>query len=497
MTTESGAVVARRGHLIPRILSISASDVLQVLLLAGIFLLNFFAETDPDLWWHLATGRYIVETGAVPSVDPFSYTAVGQPWVAHEWLSEVALYLLYRSGGYVAAVVLCAVVVALTFWMVLRATRATGVGVAVAVCLTLWAALMARPGWNVRPQIFSYLFFALYLALLLRARRTSDRWLWLLPPVMVVWVNLHAGYVMGLLLVGLFLVGEAVNRWRRMGSGATPLQSYLWVGLATVAATVANPRGFAMLLYPFSYAGSQNASMRFVAEWRSPDFHDHYFFIFGASLMVLMVLPRRRPLDWALGLPLLGLTAMSLQAVRVVPFYAVVFAPFFAGAFPPSVLHETARRTPWNSALLVIGLAIMASTLFLSDRPQLGAEPRTTGFPVAGVRYLQEAGLSGNLFNSYDWGGFLVWSFYPQRRVFIDGRADMYGNRFVDEFRTVYEGLPGWQQVLDRYRVEAVLVEKDSRAAVLLAGSGAWKEVFRGDVETILVRKGGTAEKER
>ncbi len=529
---------ARSQHWIP---ALPTSTLLQIVLLAGIFLLNFFPDTDPDLWWHMATGRFIVDTGTIPRVDPFSYTAAGRPWVAHEWLAEVVLYLTYRSGGYLALVLLAGTAITLTFGIVLRTLRLLGLKPVVASCITFWVASMSLFGWNVRPQMFSYLLFSLYLYLLLRSRRQADRWLWLMPALMIPWANLHAGYVMGLLLVGLFLVGEGINRWRATGR-RTPLspwervgvrarapstqdpepspqdpepiphpslRRYLTVAVATVAATLFNPQGPAVLLYPFSYAGTQNASMKFITEWQSPNFHYYYFFVFGISLMALMVVPVRRPLDWALTVPLLALTAMSLQSVRVIPFYAIVVAPVLASRLgiavrtqDPAVSSQhsalstrhsglSPRSSPgtrWNWMVLGLCLATLASTLFLSDRTQWGPEPRTSEYPAAGLRYLRESGLQGKLFNTFHWGGFLIWSFYPERRVFVDGRPDMYGDGFMEDYGKVQDARPGWREVLDRYQVEVALVEKDGRVATLLTASGEWRELFRGEIESVLVR---------
>lgn len=497
--------------------ALPTQTLLQIVLFAGIFLLNFFQGTDVDLWWHLATGRYIVDRGAIPYADPFSYTAAGQPWVAHEWLAEILMYLMYRSGGYLALVLFFAAVTTLTFWLSFQTSRTLELKVAAAACITFWVAIMSMAGWHVRPQAFSYLFFSLYLFLLARSRHRADKGLWLLPAVMVPWVNLHGGYVMGLLLVGMFLVGEGVNWFlvtRKHGS-ALPTQHseptsrrfrrYLVVAAATVAATVANPQGLSMLLYPFTYAGTQNASMKYITEWQSPNFHDYFFFLFGASMMALMVVPSRRPMDWALGVPLLAMTAMSLQSVRVIPFYAIAVAPLLGLRLAPppqnpapGTQHSSPRTqnpepgsrssSGWNWLLLALCLAVMASTLFLSDRAQLGPEPRMADFPTAGTQYIKEKGLKGNLFNTFHWGGYLIWSFYPERRVFVDGRPDMYGDPFMEEYRTVHDARPGWSQVLDRHQVEVALVEKEGRVAAVLAASKEWEEVFTGEIEAVFVR---------
>lgn len=522
---------------------LSTSTLLQTVLLAVVFLLNFFPDTDPDLWWHMATGRYIVETGSVPTSDPFSYTATGKPWVAHEWLAEAIIYLIYRSGGYLPLVLLFGAMTTLAFGFTLRTLRLLGLRPVAATCVTLWVALMSLFSWDVRPQIFSYLLFAVYLYLLLRSRQHAEPRLWLLPMLMALWVNLHGGYVMGLLLIAAFLAGEGINRWKppaaraggsgldqaaygEAGSSPTPhalgttpasrcldphssvlaaqapsLRTYLAVFAATVAATVVNPQGPTILLYPFTYAGTANASMRFITEWQSPDFHYYYFFIFASSLMALMVAPARSRADWALAIPLLLLTAMSLQSVRVIPFYGIGAAPFLGlrlaphGGRSPATTPPTTptprrvRATRWNWLVLLLCLATMGSTLFLSDRTQWGPEPRTSSYPAEGVRYIRESGLRGNLFNTFHWGGFLIWSFYPERRVFVDGRPDMYGDQFMEEYQLLQDVRPGWRELLDKHRVEVALVEKDGRTATLLLASGEWRELFRGEIESVLVRQ--------
>lgn len=530
-----------RAHYVTSRCALSTRALLQIVLFSGIFVLNFFQGTDVDLWWHLATGRYIVETGGIPTTDPFSYTAAGQPWVAHEWLAEIGMYLLYRFGGYLALVLCFALLVTLTYWLAFRTLGALGLGIPVSACITFWIAFMSMAGWHVRPQAFSYLFFSLYLYLLVRARNRYDRWLWLLPLVMVVWVNLHAGYVMGLLILGMFLTGEGINRFRKklvdrhqvsgirqQVEGLSTQRStfsihhhkpafrrLVVVAATTVLATIANPQGISILLYPFTYAGTQNASMKYITEWQSPNFHDYFFFVFGASMMVLMIAPGRRPVDWALGIPLLALTAMSLQSVRVIPFYAIVAAPFLGLRLTPLRLRRLGdgdaaapsptaserelglsqggrkcprRATPWNWLLLAFCLTTMFSTLFLTDRAQIAREPRMNDFPTQGAQYIRDTGLKGNLLNTFHWGGYLIWFFYPERRVFVDGRPDMYGDPFMEEYRKIHDARPGWDQLLDRHDVEIALVERDGRVATLLAASKEWKEVFRGEIELVFVR---------
>ncbi len=136
----------------------------------------------------------------------------------------------------------------------------------------------------------------------------------------------------------------------------------------------------------------------------------------------------------------------------------------------------------------MVCLVVMSIPIFISDKAQVGPEPLKGDYPVGGVKYLREAELAGNLFNTYHWGGYLAWVFYPDKRVFVDGRADVYGDELVSKYIAAYSGAPTWKQILDEYRIEVLLIEKESTLATLAGASGEWKEVFRGPIESVFVR---------
>jgi hypothetical protein len=196
------------------------------LLLAPTLLLVFstywFARTDPDYWWHVRTGQYIVETGTLPRADFYSYTVNGTPWVTHEWLTELFLYLVQEQFGYAANVALFGLVGALTAMAVYATCRAWGLGEPAAIVLTLWAVVMGMGSANVRPQTLTALLLAICVLLLTRYKRGEARVLWALPPLMALWVNLHGGYVIGLVLMGLAVVGQALSR--AIGRPTAPLR---------------------------------------------------------------------------------------------------------------------------------------------------------------------------------------------------------------------------------------------------------------------------------
>jgi hypothetical protein len=456
---------------------------------------SFFIPTDSDYWWHVRTGQQIVETGALPRMDDYSYTVAGRAWVAHEWLTELLLYLVQQQLGYVGNVALFGLLGALTALAVYATCRLRGLGEPASALLMLWAWAMTAGSANVRPQVLTALLVAVCALLLTRYQLLGQRRaLWGIPPLMALWANLHGGYLVGLLLIGLTIVGEALAR--PLGRPAAPLRPLLVVaGLAT-GATLLTPHGLQGLSYPLGYAGSQTPMMRYIVEWQSPDFHRDYLFVFAGSLLLALVLGLgRRPLGpteclWGLALALMG-----LQSVRHIALYAIVVTPLLgarlAAEIPPLRLLMASWKLRWALPLTTwLLLALLGSRMIVTaDRlggAQLAHEPSTIGYPVGAVEYIRDQQLTGNLFNEYGWGGYLIYKLYPERPVFIDGRTDVYDD-LVGRYMEVVQVRPGWRRVLEEHDVRMVLAAKDEPLAVVLKDDHRWQQVYDGQVERLFV----------
>jgi hypothetical protein len=472
----------------------------MVVLLAPLLLLTalryFYVPTDPDYWWHVRTGQLILETGALPRADDFSYTVAGQPWVTHEWLTEVIWYLVQSRFGYVGNVLLFAALGTTTCLLVYTTCRARGIGEPAAAILMLWAWGMAMPSANVRAQLLTVALSALLVLLITRYKQGQSRAIWLIPPVFALWVNLHGGYLIGLVLLGLTCLGEALAR--ALGRDAAPLRPLLAATVASMGATLLNPHGLEALLYPFTYAGTGNASMRYIMEWQSPDFHKPHFLLLAASLLLAIALGiGRRPLGPTEVLWTVGLALMALQSGRHIPLYAVVVTPLLAARLAAEAPLLARPLATWRRPrLLAVSWLLLAAAIpkivLAADglgSTQLGREPNSATYPAAAVEYLRSTRLEGNLYNSYYFGGYLVYELYPSRRVFIDGRADVYGDTFMDRYIRVSTLQPGWRQVLDEHDVRLVLVEKNSRLAAVLRGDPQWTETLVGEAERLFVRQ--------
>jgi hypothetical protein len=455
----------------------------------------FTASTDPDYWWHVRTGQLILEQSALPRVDDYSFTVTGRPWVTHEWLSEVIFFAVQERFGYVGNVALFGLVGALTALAVYAVCHLRGLGQPAAVLLMVWASALGMGSANVRPQAFTALALAILLWLLSRYKLCGERRaLWGVPPLLALWVNLHGGYVIGLVVLGLACLGETTALLLRRP--AAPLRPLVVTCVLATLASLVSPHGFEALTYPLSYAGEGNAMMRFIAEWQSPNFHVSYLLVFAASLLLAVWLGLgRQPLGptellWGLCFALLG-----LRSVRHIALYGVVVIPLIGARLQAEVPALRLSLARWQRPRLLLAavwlLAAVAAVKLVTGGAgelQLGREPAERGHPVGAVQYLRAHDLPGNLYNNYAWGGYLIHELYPERRVFIDGRTDVYAE-FMGRYMEVERLAPGWRQVLDDHDVRIVLVERDEPLAVVLADDPAWQLAYTGSVERLFVRR--------
>ncbi len=422
-----------------------------VLVLAGLFLLGLFSTelADTDAWWHLASGRYIAQTRRLPTPDPFAYTTAvardAYPGEAatrhfnltHEWLAQLSMYGFEAAGGMGAVVLwkalLLTLLCAAVGWTAARRTGSLLWGVAAA----LGAAALAIEFAHDRPSILSYVFTAVFLAICERGRR-----LWLLPALALVWANCHGGFFLGWVILGAYtveaLVRRTADRWR-----------WLAASLATIAISGVNPNGFGALEAVLRYR--QSPLQASLMEWMPPSlWGSPYAFdllLYGAALAMVLSWRRVRPADWLLAG---AFAAASLTAFRNEMLIGVLAPILIADYFPWK------RRLPRAAyyalaAALTVGLIWGAGTgRFFQLR---AAEWR---FPAEATRFLREHGIRGPLFNTYEYGGFLIWQGEP---VFIDGRA--LSEQVFQDYRLILGSPPGdaaRSRTLERYGVATILV---------------------------------------
>jgi hypothetical protein len=481
----------------------SVVTVALVFVLGAVLLVALVPRLDTDLWWHLKVGGYILHTGTVPTKDFMTFSFRGHAWTDHEWLAEVIMYGLYQLAGLWALIVAFALVITATWALVYARMRGIGIHPMLAVFVTSIAFMASTGSWGPRIQMVSLLFLALYGLLLDRyVRQPSRRLLAAFPLVMLVWANIHGGFVLGLVLIGATLVGEWLNAVTgRPNLTRLQLRDLGLALLASFAITVLNPNTYRLLLYPLTFV-LPNAYTNIIEESASPNFHMPVMMVFEAQLLVLIasLLIGRPRLNWTHLLIVVGFTYLSLSQVRNVPVWAVVVSPVLAyylslvgPALRPGLTRLAARRRPvtrakaiLNSALILLILLVYLVVGIKYVNGKALAKTERTEFPVGAIRYMANHRLPSRVFVSYSWGGYLLWHVYPRYRDYMDSRADtLFNNRILRGYVSMYDAAPAWRATLTHYRIQDVLVERDAPLAQVLALDPHWRLTYRDSVSVL------------
>jgi len=451
--------------------------------------------SDPDTYLHIAAGRWILAHGALPVRDPFSYTMAGHTWVVHEWLAEVILAAVYALGGWSGLVLLTAACFAasaslLTRLLLRRADPFSAVTAALLGCAVALGHLLARPHLLALPLL------VLWCGILIQARDDGKAPpLWLLPVIML-WANLHASFMFGLMLAG-FLGGEAVLRPAPgVGRRGEARRWGLFVLLAGAAA-VGTPNGIAGLIQPFRLV-LMPVLQRDIIEWQSPDFQHALFLEIWLLGLVALGFTTGLRLPPTRRLLLLGLCHMTLQHVRYVDLLGFV-APLALAAPLGAALAERLRTMPFSAVgrgvirlarparrpAITLGLALAAlmSLPLLLSPVRRGNGPVT---PAGAFAVASEMGLLHKpVFNSYGFGGYLI---FRGVAPFIDGRAELYGNAFLARYFKAQRDRRRLARWLDRRHIAWALLSPRDGAALMLGGRPGWRQIYRDRYAILAVR---------
>lgn len=478
----------------------STRRVFVAVLALGLFTMAARGVTDPDVWWHLRTGQLMLSNHALFHADPYSFTRFGQPWVNHEWLSEILLFMVYRLSGFGGLIVVFGAVVAATLLLVF--VRCPGRPY-LAALITLGGAVASAPAWGVRPQMFSLVLASIFLVLLETSAKHPAR-LWWTAPLMLLWVNLHAGYPLGLAFVALFLLGETLEAAVHAGQWAQSsnrLKSLALVFALCLALVPLNPNGLRIYSYPFETLRSP-AMQKFIQEWFSPDFHDPMYvpllFMLLALIAALAVSPRHpRIRDLVL---LLATIPAALRSMRHIPILMLVLVPILAGLVEAWLQHRDAERLlrvghhrPAMRIVVINILVLVAFAAFtlLRVRQVVRAQEQTEArhFPQAAVAFLSRERPPGPILNHYNFGGYFIWKLYPQYRVFTDGRADVYGDGFMDDFAASYYLRDDWSMPFKRWGVRSLILPPDAPLITALRSSPDWTQIYADSQAVVLTRR--------
>lgn len=405
---------------------------------------------DTDFWWHLKTGQYIFEQRSLPVPDPFNYTTALDPAegpvqhfnLAHEWLSQVGLYLTYLAGGFPAIVLVRAVLLTLFCgiggFLAYRVSGSFLAGIAAA----FGTASVAIEFTADRPAIVSFLGVAVFVAVL-----EQRRWLWLLPPLALLWANCHGGFFLGWVVLAAYCAELNAADLRRV-----------WrIAACSIGVSFLNPNGYGVLTTLLRYR--QSELTKNLIEWHPPSLwgppYGFDILLYASAVVLILSWKRVRTAHWIL---FAAFTGASLTAFRNIPLIGFLAPVLIAAYFP--YRFRIPRPFQWTAPALaaaILGIGLARGSSF-----QLRAATWTT--PESAADFVLANRLTGPLFNTYEQGGYLIWRLAPDARVFVDGRA--LSERSYHDAHTILfnDGSAADQvtgpraQLLDRYGVQVVVM---------------------------------------
>jgi hypothetical protein len=450
---------------------------------------------DPDIWWHLRVGQWVVEHHAVPQTDPFSRYGVDQPWIAYSWLYEVLVFQLYEGFGLAGIVIYrvamsLAVVAALHLLVRRREPRFL-----VATGLTALAALALAPLFSERPWLFTIFFTTLTLEAILDLREGRNSWwIGLLPIVFVLWTNLHIQFVYGLFLLGLACVAPAIDALlaRQRGQALRMMVSWRIVLLSGLCllATLANPYHANVYRVVVEYA-TQSGPFRCINELRALEFRetaDWVMLLLGAG--AVFALGRRRRVSSFEGLLLLVAGVLAFRSRRELWFLVLASVAILATQKNRAV--RSVRLSPgvkqwvaFATALAVL-IGLVAWQRGLSEQ---NMRRKVAGvFPVEAAAVVAERGYPGPLYNDFNWGGYFIWSL-PRLPVVLDGRTNLHGDERILRISNTWAAGPGWHDDPDLAAAGVVIADVKSPLGGVLVLDTRFQLVYEDPVARVFIRK--------
>ena len=481
-----------------------------------------------DFWWHLKAGEIIVTTRSIPKTDLFSFTAAGHPFILQNWLVEVIYYATYLAGGLALLVSINAILLVAALLPVYHLCRQATDNLKLSVISALLPAVLLLYFGSVRSQVFSFALFSAFYWVLSNYRNRRRDTLWALPLLMILWVNVHGAFVLGLGLIGLFLVCELARRLA-YGDAPDPLSSRelgklgLFLALA-ILATLVNPETYRIYAYVRAVA-TNPASQSLVLEWQPPRISEPVGIVlfYGPFFITLLVLlgASRKPalLDVVLALTF---SILGLSAVRNGVWFALIAAPILARYLPTIDLTATANalrrrrigkalldwlaarrgveapiryRLNRQIAVLMLTIVVLASPWVYPHlgNPAFGDKLWEKSTPVGAMDYIQEHALQGAIFHPQIYGDYLIWRLWPSQRSFIDGRVHLFDNSVVRDYRLAWND-SHWEERLARYDIKYLLLSKDEDENRMMLeaarASDAWRLLYEDSTSVLFERVG-------
>jgi hypothetical protein len=514
----------RTSHALPpwlRIILPSVNDVIFAALFCTLVFtpLSVRLLGDAGIGWHIRTGQIILATHRIPRVDPFSSTMAGQPWFAWEWLYDVIVGVLDSVMGLNGVVWFNALIIAFVFACLFQWLIRRGVNVIAGMLLTLLAISSSMIHFLARPHVVSWLLTLIWFAILDGSERevfnggaARNRRLWILPALMLIWVNLHGGFVIAFVLLGIYWFSACWTWWRTKQrriedelvriAASRRAWDLLWVGVTSAVASLANPYGWKLHKHIAAYL-SDRFLMNHIQEFQSPDFHGwaQRCFLLLLLITAASLALRGRKLRVSGLLVVLFSIYSGLYAARNIPVASVLLVMIVgpvictgsaSGFFSRvGVMQHELREHMWPLIAVFFTLAVAAHAGHLGSAQLMDAHFDPHRMPVAAVDYIEQHHLYGPVLSTDFWGGYLIYRLYPREQVVVDDRHDLFGAAFLKSYLNMFRAENGWQEFLRAHPAGCLLFPVNAAIANLLLKDPEWKLAYGDQVSLIFVRANG------
>lgn len=446
-----------------------------------------------DIWWHLRTGDLLLK-GIFPTQDIFSFTAFGKPWTLHEWGSEVLFALVYKGMGISGLIILKSFVFAVTFGLAFNMMLRKNINILVCFIFTLILMVGSVVSWTVRPHMFTGLFLVMLFYIYIEFKHhKNQKALRCLPLIFLVWINLHGGFIIGFIFLGICIVAELINIFiqydKEKSLSFYECKLLMFYTLISFAACFINPNTYEGVLYPLMYLGNQMDS-HLISEWNPPTIRSDVQFFIMVFFIITGLLFYKKKLFLYEVFFILAFIFFAFSARRHISIFTLIAIPIVASLWQNIIFSGYNRIFDIASGRLKLFLRKISdyfdsrsNWLYLMERqlkyhtiPILGilflillcgfkGEKFNIGldrsqYPIEIVDYIKSNNIKGNMFNQYGWGGFLIWSL-PDRKVFIDGRMDVYKKEISDQYFTIIDLKDGWEDLLEKHSIEHIVAGKN------------------------------------
>lgn len=491
--------------------------LIQTLTTERLFLFVLFFVTsvaiqayNPDVYLHLTTGRLILESGALPHIDTFSFTRLGEPWVMHEWLYQILLYYIHESFGEAGLQLFGGGILTTVIFLNKKNCTLAGANNVTAWFTTIILLMAWMLFMGTRPHIITYLFFSLSLHVVLLYRHKGiTKSLYVVPLIMVLWVNIHGGFIIGIVLLGYFTLLSFIERYAKTKQWQIPLHLFSSFILSILASLI-NPYGIEQLFFPFQLMDQW--IMGFVPEWMPPDFTLLNYRIYAITVVfyVISSLFMKTEQRWFY----LAFTApfiiASLHSVRHIPIAAFAFAPHFAANIysfakryfiqnnrQPVSVEKSTNHTPTQTLSPDLGiienilnwvlLCLFITSLYFTY-PLLQykkSEAFKKLFPVEATNHLINNNIHGRMFTIMQYSDYILFHRYPEQKVFYDVRLETYGQTLSFDYMKMSYADGDWQELFKKYEIDYVVINKESKAYAAYAKSRDFQLIYEDKYNAI------------